>query len=78
MNADDIAPLPERRSKRGILAPAFRKKLGGISDATLWRLQKNDPRFPQPGRVGCQRIWDEIAADNYAQLVFNDVRGKAA
>ena len=65
-------PPPTRRGKRGILSAAFRFKLGGISKSTFHRLERTDPRFPRPGRLRNQKIWDEAVADDYVELVISD------
>ena len=65
-------PPPARRGKRGILSAAFRFKLGGISKSTFHRLERTDPRFPRPGRLRNQKIWDEGVADDYVELVISD------
>jgi hypothetical protein len=65
-----ILPPSTPRGKRGIFQDEFRRRLGGISYQTLWRLEKTDPRFPKPGYLrGHRRIWDDDQANAYVALV---------
>jgi len=49
--------------------------LGGVSNQTLWRVQRYDERFPRPGRLrGKTRIWDEDQGDHYIELVTSNSR----
>jgi predicted DNA-binding transcriptional regulator AlpA len=41
-------PFSESGNKKFIKSGAFREMLGGVSRATLWRLSKQDPDFPEP------------------------------
>ena len=52
-----------------VLVPssAVRKKLGGISDMTLWRRMKNDPFFPRPKVMSGRRYWWESSIDEYIE-----------
>ena len=70
-----VSPKAEG-GKRLIKAREFRAKLGGISYETLWRLQRYDPRFPQPGRMRGQiRVWEEGAADHYCEVLARTTGG---
>jgi predicted DNA-binding transcriptional regulator AlpA len=67
-----VAPAPARR-KRLIRSREFCAKLD-CSPQTLWRLQRTDPRFPQPGRLrGQTRVWTEDVADAYVELLSTPV-----
>ena len=46
---------------------AVRKKLGGISDMTLWRRMKNDPYFPHPKVMAGRRYWWASTIDEYIE-----------
>lgn len=46
---------------------ATRRKLGGISEATLFRLRKNDPDFPAPIMMGKTPMWIEDEIDQYME-----------
>lgn len=38
--------------RRLITRQAFRERLGGCGRTAFWKMEKNDPRFPRPVRVG--------------------------
>lgn len=46
-------------------ASAVRKKLGNVSDMTLWRRLKHDPQFPRPIVMAGRRYWWESTIDKY-------------
>jgi predicted DNA-binding transcriptional regulator AlpA len=76
MTSQKIPPAPPG-GKRLIRAPEFRRRLGDISEATLWRLQRGDVRFPPPGRIrhGHVRVWTEEQANAYAEVLASDIDG---
>jgi predicted DNA-binding transcriptional regulator AlpA len=68
---------PARKQIVLILAREFRRRLGGISNSTFWRLEKSDPRFPKPTWVRGQRAWPEDEADAYAcELIDRTANGR--
>jgi hypothetical protein len=53
-----------------ILAREFRRRLGNVSNSTLWRLEKSDPRFPKPIFIRGLRARTEDQADDYARALL--------
>jgi predicted DNA-binding transcriptional regulator AlpA len=71
------AEPPQGKRVRLITARKFQEILD-CSPMTLYRLQREDPRFPKPGRRGRHtRVWNENRAYDYAEILANDT-GEAA
>jgi prophage regulatory protein len=48
--------------------PELRRKLGGVSRPTLWRIEKNDPTFPRRVQLAPNVVvWDESAVDEWLE-----------
>lgn len=55
----------------------LREKLGGIARITLYRLRRDDPRFPRQVKVRDLNRTFEDELDSYLELIAAE-RGKAA
>ena len=52
MSEQNVRQEPESvKPKTLITDRELRRRLGDISAVTLWRLRRDDPRFPQPVRM---------------------------
>jgi len=57
-----------------VRAPSLRKRLGGISDMTLWRwLQAG--KIPQPKYMNGKRVWLQSEIEQAEQKMFADETG---
>lgn len=50
-----------------IIAREVRRRLGNISEMSLWRRQKNDPNFPRHKLVNGVRYWFDDQIDDYIE-----------
>jgi hypothetical protein len=56
----------------------LRRRLGGISKTTLFRLRHSDPRCPRPTKIMGKNATDEAEADIYIGDLIADRDLKAA
>jgi hypothetical protein len=55
-----------------ILGAEFRRRLGGISRTTHWRLEREDPRHPTAVWLRGRKAWAEADADDYVAALLSN------
>ena len=60
--------MSEMTPKRRLLpATQLKRRYGGRSDAWLWRLLHDNPKFPRPLVIKQMRYWDEDEIEAYEE-----------
>lgn len=67
MPQNTISDAPTHSDDVLVPSSAVRKKLGNVSDMTLWRRLKYDPSFPRPKVMAGRRYWWASTIDEYIE-----------
>jgi predicted DNA-binding transcriptional regulator AlpA len=69
--ASQPEPVKAKQQVALILGSQFRKRLG-VSKVTMWRLERDDPRFPRPVWIRNCKAFVQSEADGYLDLLISE------